>query len=845
MRALIRLGPALLCLFALSWSPLALAPAQEPAAAAPVLLGDCLLLKGLGYGARSPVRRDPIELAMIRGELARPVAGAIFKAPDGRESVWTKAPATDGGIRHELLEGGYAFWSFDSPTASVMLLHAQGHTAVYVNGELRNGDFYGFGNWQIPVPIQKGPNEFYFLCSRGYLSATLVPVSSAAVAAGAMMDPSSQLAPELVAGLAGQRGLGSMPVINLSDREKTIRLRVGGGTPTDTRVAAMSTRRCNYVVECAAAPALGNHAAVLQLEVLPDAKAAPIKAGTQDLSLKVAAPSERRRVTFRSRIDGSVQYYSLVPAQPSPGQTEKPGILLGLHGASVQASGHAAAYSPKSWCHIVCPTNRSPYGFDWEDWGRLDALEVLAHAQSTLDHDPLKIYLSGHSMGGHGTWTIGAHFPDRFAALGPCAGWESFWSYGGGAEFVKDDPMSEFLGRIANPSRTLMLKQNYSNQAVFILHGDADKTVSVEQARRMRDELKGVVTRLEFFEEPGGGHWYDSGGDAGADCMDFEPMWRLFTKSRLPASHEATHIDFTTVNPGNSAACHWARVEMQEKQLAASRIVLTAEPNRRRIVGTTVNVTRLSLQPQRILQAGDKLTLVIDNTELADVAMPAEGRLWLTRVDGRWHVATDPGETVKHPGRYGLLKNSMTRNVVYVYGTSGAESEWGRQKARFDAEQWAYRAHGAFEVIADRDFSPAAYPGADVVLLGHAESNSAFQWLAKAPVVLKRGSVTIGGRELKGDDLAVLFCYPRADGPGNFVVIGGTGLHGCRLTDRLPYFTSGAAFPDLMVYGPESLHSGQSGIRVCGQFGADWSVTQGEFYWRESASAGSGPDADD
>ena len=33
-------------------------------------------------------------------------------------------------------------------------------------------------------------------------------------------------------------------------------------------------------------------------------------------------------------------------------------------------------------------------------------------------------------MGGHGTWHIGATFPDLFAAIGPSAGWLSYWSYG-------------------------------------------------------------------------------------------------------------------------------------------------------------------------------------------------------------------------------------------------------------------------------------------------------------------------------------------------------------------------------------------------------------------------------
>ena len=62
------------------------------------------------------------------------------------------------------------------------------------------------------------------------------------------------------------------------------------------------------------------------------------------------------------------------PASGPAGQA----LFLSLHGASVEAIGQADAYSPKKWGPIVCPTNRRPYGFDWEEWGRWDALEVLA-----------------------------------------------------------------------------------------------------------------------------------------------------------------------------------------------------------------------------------------------------------------------------------------------------------------------------------------------------------------------------------------------------------------------------------------------------------------------------------
>ena len=106
-------------------------------------------------------------------------------------------------------------------------------------------------------------------------------------------------------------------------------------------------------------------------------------------------------------------------------------MVLTLHGAGVEGIGQAQCYSRKPGLYIVAPTNRRPYGFDWEDWGRLDAIEVLDLAQRAFETDPQQTYLTGHSMGGHGTWHLGVTFPDRFAAIAPSAGWISMWSYAG------------------------------------------------------------------------------------------------------------------------------------------------------------------------------------------------------------------------------------------------------------------------------------------------------------------------------------------------------------------------------------------------------------------------------
>src|SRR5690606_35166707 len=156
-----------------------------------------------------------------------------------------------------------------------------------------------------------------------------------------------------------------------------------------------------------------------------------------------------------------------------------PGVILSLHGASIDAYNQAVQYAPKPWAHVVAPTNRRPYGFDWEDWGRIDAMEVLDLALRDLAADPARVFVTGHAMGGHGAWHLGVTYPDRFAAIGPSAGWFSFWSYGDMPRYDKPSPVEKLLLRGLTPSDTLKLQRNLLGRGVYILHGDQDDNVPV------------------------------------------------------------------------------------------------------------------------------------------------------------------------------------------------------------------------------------------------------------------------------------------------------------------------------------------------------------------------------
>lgn len=815
---------------------------DAPVAPGSILLGDCLVLPAVGGGGRSPVRADAFELQLIRSNFAPPKAGDKVKRFDGTEVEWRAAKANeDGWLSDRNLAGGYAWWSVELKQAGTWLLRARGHGAVYVNGELRGGDVYNYGNFPLPVALKAGRNDFCFLMGRGSIRAELQPHSKDAPAVQITDD---WTLPDIVRDASAETiYVGAVSVVNLSPASVAIACTVDGAVGSNIAVIhasipAHSTRKVQFRFKRPADPTADSVRGRLTVNLVTLTRQEPRALEplhSKDFEIQVKSTHLRRKVTFISGVDGSVQYYSVVPAKPLLGQTDKPGIVLSLHGASVEASGQAAAYSPKSWCHIVCPTNRRPFGFDWEDWGRLDAMEVLEHAKASLDYDPSKIWLTGHSMGGHGTWSIGAHYPDKFAAIGPSAGWESFDSYGGGGGHPPQHKLSPILTRGANQHRTLLLKHNYKSQGVYILHGDADDNVPVTQARMMRDALKEFHNDLHYFEQPEAGHWWDAGHDDGADCLDWAPMFDLFAKRRLPAAAEVMQVDFTTCNPGNTHKCHWAEIHNQSVQHAPSRIQLRAEPNKGRIVGSTENVKRLRLAVSSILQPCQRVGLEIDGQELA-FDWPEDGVAWLERKGDAWALGGAPARKLKGPHRYGMLKGAMRRNVVLVYGTRGSEPENAQMlnKARYDGERWQYQGNGAFTVIADSEFEPAKYAGRDVVLYGNADVNSAFSLVADAPLSVRRGKAGIGGREVKGDDLCLLFCYPRPDCDYSSVsVIGGTGLAGMRLTERLGYFISGASFPDVMLYGPEMLEKGTAGVLAAGFLSEDWGVDSGEVVWRD------------
>ena len=395
------------------------------------------------------------------------------------------------------------------------------------------------------------------------------------------------------------------------------------------------------------------------------------------------------------------------------------------------------------------------------------------------------------------------------------------------------------MRRATASSDTRALARNYLNEGVYILHGDQDDNVPVEQARNMAKLLQEFHRDWVKFEQPGAGHWW------GNPCVDWPAMFDFFARHRRPGPGELRHVEFTTVNPGVSADCYWVTIEAQVRAMRPSSADLSWDPVGSRLSGTTKNVARLRIDTAA-LGAAPPINVELDGQKLvcgagpasarSDAPSPVDGlRLCLAGEGGAWQACGAPPPGQKGPHRCGPFKDAFRHRFLFVHGTGGspAEAEWALDKARFDAEMWWYRANGSVDVVPDRRFDPVSARGRAVILFGNADTNSAWKTLlAASPVQVRSGHIRVGDHQASGDDLACLFLQPRADSDTACVaVIGGTGLRGMRLTDRLGWWQSGVAYPDCVVIGSAMLHRGWEGLLAAGFFGPDWRVETGEFGW--------------
>lgn len=117
-------------------------------------------------------------------------------------------------------------------------------------------------------------------------------------------------------------------------------------------------------------------------------------------------------------------------------------------------------------------------------WTDEPVLELIDHLENAYRVDKSRIYLTGLSMGGYGTWHFGTRKPERFAALAPVCGGSA-------------------------PYRMRWIK----NKPVWAFHGAKDVAVPLEESERLISKLKEMKNenaKLTVYPEAGHDSWTET-----------------------------------------------------------------------------------------------------------------------------------------------------------------------------------------------------------------------------------------------------------------------------------------------------------------------------------------------
>lgn len=806
--------PALVC----SRSVSARADDRDAARDAPgdIAVTRWLVLDETDVRGRQPFNPDAVfDRYLLDPSAPPPSAGDQVTGTIGAPRTWTELDLSDAGADPGFTPAtAYATVERDEP--GVFLVGLLGGSTLFVNGECYAGDGYGLGFDGVPVRLEKGENRIFASGLRGPFHLRLRPVQGRAV-----LGVWDATLPHVLRG-ESLEAPAAIPLLNVTGRTLRDVVIVAGGTDgftakrveTGLAVPPFGLSKIPFDVELPAAPPDGKD--TLSLRVVALASGEEVARATLDMPVKGAGEAHLR--TFRSRIDGSVQRYGVLP----PSEEGADHILLTLHGAGVAPMNQVRAYAPKPDCFVIAPTNRRQFGFDWQDWGRTDAYEALGDALASTGVPHENVYLSGHSMGGHGTWHLAANDPDRFIAIAPSAGWISFDTYGPG----RPAGVLQALWHGADgASDTPSLLGNLTQQPTYVLHGEADDNVPASEAHRMVELYEEAGAAVESHFEAGAGHWWNLPDTPGADCVDWPGILDLFRASRPRTAPES--LAFTTVDPSVDAEHHWLRVEQPLAYGTPVRVEAHWDGSTRTVVVSSTNARTLRVGAPA---GAAPEHYVVDGTPIDTDSSP----IWVTREEGRdgaWRrIESGPPPAEKSAQRCGPFKRAFDRRFVLVVPTGGTREETtaARARARYDAEVWHYRGNGLAETVTDTEFVAAAatrFAGRNAVLYGNADTNGAWRTVfpVDGPIDVRRGAVRVGDREYEGDGLGCVFVRPRADDDAALAAaFGDTGVAGCRLGYRLMPFISGVGYPDYAVFDASFLEKSDLGVLAAGWFDARW-----------------------
>ena len=205
----------------------------------------------------------------------------------------------------------------------------------------------------------------------------------------------------------------------------------------------------------------------------------------------------------------SIPYLLFAPSSYADDERRWP-LLLFLHGLGESGDGNLQLVKKHGPPKMVdreadfpfvvvspqCPQPKSDFPRAWQ---ADQLIQLVDHVAGTMRVDSSRIYVTGLSMGGYGTWRLAAKYPQRFAAVVPICG--------GG-----DIRTAERLAKLP----------------IWCFHGAKDNVVPLAESERMVTAVQAAGGNVKLTVYPESGH------DSWTETYNNRELYQWLLRQRLP-----------------------------------------------------------------------------------------------------------------------------------------------------------------------------------------------------------------------------------------------------------------------------------------------------------------------
>jgi dienelactone hydrolase len=539
---------------------------------------------------------------------------------------------------------------------------------------------------------------------------------------------------------------------------------------------------------------------------------------------------------YVSKIDGSVQPYGLkVPMSYLKGATHQHRLDFWLHGrgdtlieiAFIEGQQRGGSQFLADDTFVLEPYGRFMNAFKFA--GETDVWEGLDHAAKHYPIDRNKLAMRGFSMGGAGAWHLGAHHPDKFAAVNPGAGFVDVKNYQKLAE--KPGGLAAipwYEQKLWNLYDPLACPINLVNTTLVAYSGEDDAQKAA--ADLMEAALLKEGVKMTHIIGPKTGHSYEANAK--------KTVAKLVDDATNEGINQQPKKVTLVTHSLKFNQAHWVRMDAMEKHWEPASITASLENGY--LVAYPRNVAAFTLSPQGS-GANSSSGYVVSVDGKAPKRLPkgesftaVPGLFHFEKQNGEWWIvgkpATAQNELRKRHNLQGPIDDAFMDSFVMVRPTgqplNAAVGQWAKTELAEAAFHWRRYFRGEPRVKDDSAITDDDLKNSHLVLWGDSSSNKLLARIAdKLPIKWNGKTIQVGKQSFDATKHVPVFIFPNPLNPSRYVVINSgftfpqfAATTNSQQTPKLPDW----AVLDLSVPLADRIHG--KGVVAADFFGEKWEV---------------------